>query len=194
MIRLAETLAVVSRLLHEEERAFALVGGIAVSVRTEPRFTRDIDFAVAVDDDAGAEAIVKSLTAKGLRAVTIVEHDVRKRLATVRLASTGGERGIVTDLLFASSGIEPEIVAAAEPLEAFARVVVPVARIGHLIALKLLARDDTNRPQDAADLRVLIDAADDVEVARAREAIALITARGFHRDRDLRTAFDVMLG
>ena len=33
----------------------ALVGGIAVSTRTEPRFTRDLDFAVAVADDAAAE-------------------------------------------------------------------------------------------------------------------------------------------
>jgi len=33
----------------------ALVGGLAVSARTEPRFTRDLDVAVAVPDDAGAE-------------------------------------------------------------------------------------------------------------------------------------------
>lgn len=31
------------------EIAVALVGGIAVSTRTEPRFTRDLDFAVADD-------------------------------------------------------------------------------------------------------------------------------------------------
>ena len=30
---------------------FALVGGLAVSARTEPRFTRDLDFAIAVADD-----------------------------------------------------------------------------------------------------------------------------------------------
>jgi hypothetical protein len=35
---------------------FALVGGLAVSVHVEPRFTRDIDLAVAVAGDAKAEA------------------------------------------------------------------------------------------------------------------------------------------
>ena len=32
---------------------FALIGGLAVSVRTEPRFTRDADFAVSVSGEAG---------------------------------------------------------------------------------------------------------------------------------------------
>lgn len=42
------------------------------------------------------------------------------------------------DLLFASSGIEHEIVAAADPLEVLPDLTVPVARTGHLIALKPL--------------------------------------------------------
>jgi hypothetical protein len=32
--------------------SFALVGGLAVSARTEPRFTRDADLAVAIASDA----------------------------------------------------------------------------------------------------------------------------------------------
>lgn len=43
----------------------ALVGGLAVSVRTEPRFTRDIDLAVAVADDAEAESVVARLRRRG---------------------------------------------------------------------------------------------------------------------------------
>ena len=35
--------------------SFALVGGLAVSVRAEPRLTRDADVAVSVDDDEEAE-------------------------------------------------------------------------------------------------------------------------------------------
>lgn len=34
---------------------FAVVGGLAVSARTEPRFTRDADVCVAVHSDAEAE-------------------------------------------------------------------------------------------------------------------------------------------
>jgi hypothetical protein len=44
--------------LAATSHARALVGGLAVSVRTEPRFTRDADLAVAVTDDADAEALV----------------------------------------------------------------------------------------------------------------------------------------
>ena len=40
-----------------------------------------------------------------------------------------------------------------EPLEIFPSVTLPVAQIGRLVALKLLARDDRSRPQDAIDLR-----------------------------------------
>ena len=36
---------------------FALVGGLAVSARAEPRLTRDVDLAIATDDDDGAESL-----------------------------------------------------------------------------------------------------------------------------------------
>jgi hypothetical protein len=36
----------------------ALIGGFAVSVRTEPRFTQDIDVVIAVGSDDNAEDIV----------------------------------------------------------------------------------------------------------------------------------------
>lgn len=42
-------------------RRFALVGGLAVSVRTEPRLTRDADLAVLVADDRDAEALAAAL-------------------------------------------------------------------------------------------------------------------------------------
>jgi hypothetical protein len=42
-------------------RRFALVGGLTVSVRTEPRLTRDSDLAVFVADDRDAEALVRDL-------------------------------------------------------------------------------------------------------------------------------------
>lgn len=38
--------------LREAAVSFALVGGLAVSVRTEPRFTRDADLAVAVTSES----------------------------------------------------------------------------------------------------------------------------------------------
>jgi len=49
--------------LTDIHASFALVGGLAVSARTEPRFTRDADLAVALADDAEAEALIHSLRA-----------------------------------------------------------------------------------------------------------------------------------
>lgn len=169
----------------------ALVGGFAVSVRAEPRFTRDLDLAVAVQDDRAAEATVRALIERGYRVVATVEHEATGRLATVRFELPA--HGEIADLLFASSGIEPEIVAAAEPIEVLPELELAVARTGHLIAVKLLARDDETRPQDAADLRALVSVADDVEMARAGEAVTLIEERGYHRGRDLGAALQTML-
>ena len=47
-------------------RRFALVGGLAVGVRGEPRMTRDVDLAVAVADDAGAEDVVNAPSPLGV--------------------------------------------------------------------------------------------------------------------------------
>ncbi|MFI5401543.1 MAG: hypothetical protein ACHQ1G_01195 [Planctomycetota bacterium] len=111
-----------------------------MSARTEPRFTRDIDLAVAVPGDREAEALVQALRTRGYHSVAHLEQEATSRLAAVRLQA-GGAAGTVTDLLFASSGIEPEIVAAAEPLEVLPDVRLPVARLSHLLALKVLSRE-----------------------------------------------------
>jgi predicted nucleotidyltransferase len=87
------------------------------------------------------------------------------------------------DLLFASSGIENEVVEAAEDFEITPNFKVPIAQIGHLIALKLLSKSET-RFQDAADLQNLLLVADDTERNRAREAVKLITERGHNRGKD----------
>jgi predicted nucleotidyltransferase len=107
------------------------VGGFAVSVRTEPRFTRDIDLVVAVPDDATAEELLPG-------------------------------------------------------------VIVPVATVGHLIALKLLARDDRVRPQDAGDLRSLLAVADQADMNFARDAVAMIETRGFARGRELSSDLEAL--
>jgi hypothetical protein len=177
--------------LTDRQQRWALIGGFAVSARAEPRFTRDIDIAVAVDDDAGAEALVRSLLADGYRVLASIEQDATGRLATVRLRSpTMGDDEVVVDVLFASSGIEPEIVRTADPIEVVPGLALPVARTGYLIALKLLARDDDLRPQDRSDLLALCAVATPMDFADAREAVQLILGRGFSRDRDLGAALD----
>jgi nucleotidyltransferase AbiEii toxin of type IV toxin-antitoxin system len=103
--RLSDTLLDITRELQREHPKFALVGGLAVSVRTEPRFTRDADFAVAVQNDHEAERVILSLRAVGYTVRTLVEQDAVGRLATVRLSRSDDRDSAIVDLLFASSGM-----------------------------------------------------------------------------------------
>lgn len=191
---LRSVLAEVAIALRSRDCAWALMGGLAVSTYVEPRFTRDVDLAVTVADDGEAERLVHSLQAGGYRMTMVLEQEARDRLATVRLVPPGGSTtGVVVDLMFASSGIEPEICRDAQLLEVFSGVTVPVCRPGHLIALKVLARDDRRRPQDLLDLRALVAHLEPAEHERARAALALIQARGYDRGRELVKELDRLL-
>lgn len=186
MMVVEDLLRQLTHLLADRQHRWALVGGLAVSIRARPRFTSDLDVAVAVETDQVAESLIYDLTRQGYRVLACLEHEGQARLSTVRLLPKGqDEEGIVVDLLFASSGIELELTAAATALEALPGVRVPVATIGHLLALKILAMDDVRRPQDRADILALLEYADAEELHRAQESVELITARGFHRAKDL---------
>jgi hypothetical protein len=70
---------------------------------------------------------------------------------------------------------------------------IPVARIGHLMALKVLARDDRRRPQDLDDLRALLRESTAADLTDAREALCAIEERGYHRERRLTELFEAFL-
>ena len=169
---------------------WALVGGLAVCARAEPRPTVDIDIAVAVPDDATAKARVCDLLAVGYRLRESIVHDQTGRLATVRLLSPVAGEDVAVDLFFASSGVEAEVVGAAESLEVSPGLTIPVARIGHLIAVKLCWRASAKRD---SDLRTLIERAGAEDLEDARHLIAAMTERGYHRGRDLGAALDSWL-
>ena len=170
---------------------WALVGGLAVSARAEPRTTRDVDIVVAVADDLAAERAVLALRQRGFHdAGQMVEHDVTGRLATMRmLAPSPVVDGTVVDLIFASTGIESEIVAAATPVEILPDVTVRVASLAHLLAMKVLA----GRLQDAADFASLFRRASERELSDARAALALMTQRQTQRQKDLRREFEQLV-
>lgn len=72
-------------------------------------------------------------------------------------------------------------MAAADRLEVFPGVAVPVAQRAHLIAQKVLAADPRTRPQDRIDALNLLREASQAEVAETRVALTLISARGYER-------------
>jgi len=169
--------------LHKENVKGCIVGGLAVSARCDPRFTRDVDIAVVVNTDEHAEALIHALGTHGLHMHGLVEQEAVGRMAMVRLSTADG---LSIDLLIASSGIENEIVSNAESLEVVQGVRLPVARTGHLIALKLLSVAP-GRETDAADLRNLASVANEDEWNLASEAVTQIQERGFGRGRQLDT-------
>jgi hypothetical protein len=166
---------------------WALVGGLAVSVRAVPRFTKDLDFAVAVAGDPEAEDVVRRLGGRGYRPVMLLEQEYVERMSGVRLERGGSD--VVMDLLFASSGIEGEVVAAATRLKVLPQLTAPVATTGHLIALKVLA----GRNQDLSDLEALLPAASAADLDIARSAVRLIRARGFNREQDVVADLDKLI-
>jgi hypothetical protein len=95
---IAVTLSEVSRILKDLNLHFALIGGLAVSVRTEPRFTRDIDLAVAVSGDPQSEQVLHQLQNRGYLIKAIVEQEAAHRLATSRLQPPGQHpEGLIVD-------------------------------------------------------------------------------------------------
>jgi predicted nucleotidyltransferase len=153
-------------------------------VRSEPRLTRDADLAVAVSGDDEAERLVHALRSHGFTPLALIEQEQTGRIATVRLTNDLDD-DLVSDLLFASTGIEREIVDGAEILQITTTLRLPVASVGHLIAMKLLARDDRHRPNDADDLRALRSVATASDWDTAETSVRLIAERGSQRDRDL---------
>jgi hypothetical protein len=174
-------LADVCRALVLCGRRFALVGGLAVSVRAEVRFTRDVDLVVLVADDAEAESLIYELRSAGYSAVASVEHETRHRLSTVRLMSPSG---VKVDLLFASSGIEQEIVDGATPIDLGSAGIIPVASAEELLAMKILSMTDT-RLQDRIDAQQLLQFTPELDLSVVRERLNRITERGYAREQDL---------
>lgn len=152
--------------------------------------------AVAVQDDRAAEAVSRELLNRGYQIDTHLEQTAVDRLSTVRFLMPDPDLRILADLLFGSSGIEPEVVEASEVLELFPQTYAPVATVGHLLALKVLALKPDKpqeRPQDFSDIRELLRVADGEELDRAREALDLISRRGFDRGKDLQAELEEQL-
>lgn len=123
--------------------------------------------------------MVYRLRSRGYAPVVLLEENQQGRMSTARLVRKGSE--VIVDLMFATCGIEPEIVAGATSMKVLPGVTAPVASTGHLIAMKVLA----GRGRDLADLEFLIPAASAADLDVARQAVKLIRARGFNHGQDV---------
>lgn len=181
-MKLDQALTDAINVLQTAGRSFAVVGGLAASVRGEVRFTRDVDLAVSVESDEDAENVVHEFVRAGWVVLATVEQDAQKRMATARLR---GSSNVVCDLIFATTGIEPEIVAAAEPVAILRDLVVPTATAESLLAMKVLSATE-KRVRDIADIQALLANSTRIDAFRVERLLELIEARGYARGQDLR--------
>ena len=188
MIRIEKALIRVDKDLRELGVHWALIGGFALAVRGVPRATFDLDIAVAISSDTEAEILVRSLTARSYSIRESIEQEATGRLATVRLIAPE-DLGIGVDLLFASSGIEEEIVATAEVFEFSENLEIPVANTGFLLVTKILA----GRPYDLEDAKRLLAFTTKRDLQTARQAAILITRRGFDRQKNIAADLEDLL-
>ncbi|MCI5064556.1 nucleotidyl transferase AbiEii/AbiGii toxin family protein [bacterium] len=184
--RAIEVIRLIRQLGHES----VLVGGLAVSTWTRERFTKDMDFAVAVTTDEESEQLAISMQHQGYRLTTVIEQEAHRIIATLRfrdLQDHSSEPSI--DLLCGSCGIENEIVRDASVIRIAHSLELPVARLPHLLAMKILSEDEV-RIQDQADIKALIQVASEGELRETRRLLQLISDRAFHRGKKLQQVFE----
>lgn len=186
--RLDHLAAVVAH-IRAQGHGCCLVGGLAVTLRVRERATKDIDLAVAVGSDREAEQLAGSLIRAGYPVTHVLEQTERGVIATIRFALPEGTGDPELDLLFHSCGIESEIVAAADPIQVAGMPALPVARIEHLIAMKVLS-ESAVRANDRSDLHVMVAAATEEELERCRTALHRIARLGYARGKDLQAVLD----
>jgi hypothetical protein len=136
------------RLLNGEQIQYALIGGLATSLRGIPRVTVDVDLVIAVELRRALELLgtIEHSPFRPLLAnpAEIVEKSfllpLRHRVTNVKV-----------DVAIGLSGFERQAIARAESIE-LSGVEVKLASAEDLLLMKVLA----GRPQDEQDIQGLI--------------------------------------
>ena len=153
-------------------------GALAVGVRAEERFTKDLDFAISVRDQDDAMRVLRHLVDTLRYREPRPFNDNTVDFKGVSLLPPDIESPFPVDILWNACGVEREIVARAERVQFLPGVFVGVATRADLIAMKILALDDARRPRDRGDLAALLRSATAVEVAESRALLRLMEVRG----------------
>ena len=148
------------RWLTSERIAGTLIGGVAVSIRGQPRFTKDVD-AVILADDLGWERAVESAARYGLvpRVEDVLKFASRSRMLLLRHEASGVEVDVSLGALpFERQAIDRSTVVTV------GRMRLRVASAEDLVIMKALAR----RPKDFVDIDSILDVHRDLDLDRIR--------------------------
>jgi predicted nucleotidyltransferase len=147
---LQTTLADAVQWLEAEGISYALIGGIAVSLRGQPRTTADVDLVIAANVPRVLQLLGQLSRSPFRPLFDDVEEVVQRALILpLRHAKTG----IKVDVAIGLSGFERQAIERAESITVGGGVVC-VATAEDLILMKLLA----GRPQDMEDVRGIVAA------------------------------------
>lgn len=127
---------------------YALIGGLAASMRGRIRATEDLDLILRCDLDE-ALTLVESLNEAGFSPLLEDHEQVARSALLIPLVERAS--GIQLDLAIGLSGFEREIVERADPMILDGHEVF-VATPEDLIVLKVLA----GRPQDVQDINGIV--------------------------------------
>ena len=146
---LRNALASISNELGTRNVRYALIGGLAASLRGRVRATDDVDLIILCSLDE-ALALDSSLRQSEFSSLVEDVEEVAKSALLIPLIHS--PTNIQLDLAIGLSGFEREIVERADPM-ILGGIEVFVATAEDLILLKLIA----DRPQDRQDIRGIVE-------------------------------------
>ena len=145
---LSQALTDLTTWLRDEGFPFGLIGGLAVTVRGEPRVTMDVDVVLGVDVDQ-ALRLLDQLPGSPFRPLFHDVADVVRHSFLMPLQHS--KTGIRVDIALGLSGFEQNAIARASEVS-FGLFRVPVVTAEDLILMKLLA----SRPRDTEDVHRIV--------------------------------------
>ena len=146
---LIEVLAKFARVLQTRNVRYALIGGLAASIRGRIRATEDLDLILLCSLEE-ALALVESLGESGFSPLIEGYEQVARSALLIPMIDSAS--GIQLDLAIGLSGFEKEIVERADPM-IFEGHEIFVATPEDLVLLKILA----GRPRDLQDVEGIVE-------------------------------------
>ncbi len=134
------------RAFESHKVAYALIGGYAVGIHAEPRYTKDLDILIAANKK-NAKAVLAALTQFGAPISNLSIED----LADPGLLYVFGIAPLRVDILNRIKGVDSTAIIKRAVKVKIANTTLRVVGLKDLIKLKRLA----GRPQDLADIEKL---------------------------------------
>ena len=147
------------RVLRKFKVRYTVIGGYAVGIHSEPRYTKDLDILISSSEE-NARATLKALAHFGAPVANLSEEE----LSTPGLLYVFGIPPLRVDILNRIKGVNAETIIRRSKRIKLGDTSVTVVSVDDLIKLKKLA----GRPQDLADLAKLTRKSGERKKTRAK--------------------------